>query len=80
MGEFYHKPAISLAEKAKHEKIRTKLAERKEKRKLEHKLTKIKTLGESDGEGDARNWVERNRRIQKEKEQAAKRVSNSVEL
>lgn len=74
LGEFYHKPAVSLAEKAQQEKLRTKLSERKEKRKLENKLTKIKTLGESEEDDDVNNWVERNRKIQLEKQQAAKRV------
>lgn len=75
LGEFYHKPANNLAEKAQQEKIRSRLSERKEKRHIETKLSKVKTLGESDSEEDAERWVEKNRKIQLEKDQAAKRVS-----
>lgn len=75
LGEFYHKPASNLAEKAKQEKLRSKLSEKKEKRSIEAKLSKVRTLGDSDSEEDAESWVEKNRRIQREKEQAAKRVS-----
>lgn len=75
LGEFYHKPANNLAEKAQQEKIRSRLSERKEKRHIETKLSKVKTLGESDSEEDAESWVVKNRKIQQDKDQAAKRVS-----
>lgn len=62
------------------EKIRTKLAERREKRKIDDKLSKVKTLGESDSDDDVNDWVERNRKIQYEKEQARKRAKMLEEL
>lgn len=37
LGEFYHKPAANIAEQQKSEKLRQKLQERKEKRKMELK-------------------------------------------
>lgn len=75
LGEFYHKPAGHLGAKAEQEKLKQKIAERKEKRHLEAKLTKLKTLGESDSDDDASAWVERNRKLQEEKQAAQKRVS-----
>lgn len=75
LGEFYHKPAAHLGTKAQQEKLKQKLAERKEKRQLEGKLMKVKTLGESDSDDDAGAWVERNRKLQEEKQAAQKRVS-----
>lgn len=75
LGEFYHKPAGHLGVKAEQEKLKQKLAERREKRHLEAKLTKTKKLGESDSEDDAGAWVEKNRKIQAEKHAAEKRVS-----
>lgn len=75
LGEFYHKPAGHLGAKAKQEKLKQKIAERKEKRHLEAKLTKVKTLGESDSDDDAGAWVERNRKLQEQKQAAQKRVS-----
>ncbi|XP_055613149.1 U4/U6.U5 tri-snRNP-associated protein 1-like [Uranotaenia lowii] len=74
-GEFYHKPAANLAEKTKESKIRDKLKERKEKRAVEEKLKKVKTLGEDDEVDDLKNWVSRSRdkeRLKKEAEQRAK--------
>lgn len=75
LGEFYHKPAASLSAKAKSEKLKQKLSEHREKRHVEHKLSKVKLLGESDSEDDAESWVERNRRVQNERKEAEKRVS-----
>lgn len=75
LGEFYHKPAGHLGVKAQQEKLKQKLAERKEKRKLEAKLSKVKALGESDSDDDTAAWVERNRKLQEEKQAAMKRVS-----
>lgn len=37
----------------------------------------MKTLGDSDSEDDALTWVEKSRRKQQEKEQAAKTVHDS---
>lgn len=40
-GEFLHKPADNLAEKAEAEKLREKFKQRKEKRALEEKLKRV---------------------------------------
>lgn len=74
-GEFYHKPAENLLDKAQQEKIKAKIADIKEKRQLANKLNKVRTLGESDDEeSDLGAWVERNRRIEQEKKEADRRV------
>uniref|UniRef100_A0A8C0AYL6 Spliceosome associated factor 1, recruiter of U4/U6.U5 tri-snRNP n=1 Tax=Buteo japonicus TaxID=224669 RepID=A0A8C0AYL6_9AVES len=58
------------------EEIREKLAAAKEKRLLNQKLGKIKTLGEDDPWlDDAAAWIERSRKLQQEKELAEKRVA-----
>lgn len=61
----------------KADKIKEKLAERKAKRLLEHKLAKVKKLGESSSDEDesATSWVNKNRKIVDEKKEAEKRVS-----
>lgn len=74
LGEFYHKPAENWAEKAEREKLRTKFAEHREKRQMQSKLAKVKTLGESDSDEDVLNWVDKNRKIEKAKIEAEKRV------
>ena len=43
-GEFYHKPADNLGDKTYAEKIRNKLKERKEKRMIDDKMTKVCSL------------------------------------
>lgn len=40
----------------------------------ESKLLSLKKLGDSDGEDDTSKWVERQKKLQKEKELASKRV------
>lgn len=37
LGEFYHKPAANISQQKKTDKIKEKLEERRERRKLEHK-------------------------------------------
>lgn len=74
LGEFYHKPAENLHEKAQQEKIRAKLSEIKEKRMLTGKLAKVKTLGESDSEDDSVSWVYKSRKIEHAKKEAERRV------
>lgn len=77
-GEFLHKPADDLAEKAEVKKIREKLEQRKEKRKIEEKLLKVKTLGESDDEDDvddAKKWVSSMKKKEELQKEAEKRVS-----
>lgn len=80
MGEFYHKPAANISEKTHQEKIRNRLAERKDRRKIEQKLAAVRPLGESDSDDDAQAWVSRNRKIQDEKAKAAKRAKMLEEL
>ncbi|XP_030761590.1 U4/U6.U5 tri-snRNP-associated protein 1 [Sitophilus oryzae] len=81
LGEFYHKPAENLAEKAKREKIRTKLSEHREKRHLQTKYSKVKALGEgSDSDDDVSNWVHKNRKIDHAKKEAEKRAKMLEEL
>lgn len=73
-GEFYHKPAGVFNEKTEVELLREKIASKREKRKIEEKLARIKTLGESDSDEDADAWVNKNRKIEEEKKQAKKRA------
>ncbi|XP_037881836.1 U4/U6.U5 tri-snRNP-associated protein 1 [Glossina fuscipes] len=80
-GEFFHKPADNLKEKAEAEKFREKLKQRKEKRFLETRLAHIRTLGESDEEvDDVSKWVQRNKRIADEKEEADRRAKALEEM
>lgn len=72
-GEFFHKPAGQFNEKSEVDKIREKLQAKRDKRKIEQKLAQFKTLGESDSDDDPSKWVEKNRKIQEEKEKAKKR-------
>lgn len=73
-GEFYHKPAGQFNEKSDVEKLREKIQAKRDKRKIEQKLSRIKTLGESDTDDDPSKWVEKNRKIQEEKKKAAQRA------
>ena len=73
-GEFYHKPAGQFNEKSDVEKMREKIQSKRDKRKIEEKLARIKTLGESDSDDDPSKWVEKNRKIQEEKKKAAQRA------
>lgn len=77
-GEFLHKPADDLAEKAEVKKIREKIQQKKEKRKIEDKLLKVKTLGESDEDDDlddAKKWVSSLKKKEDFRKEAEKRVS-----
>ncbi|XP_026159715.1 U4/U6.U5 tri-snRNP-associated protein 1 [Mastacembelus armatus] len=60
--------------------IREKLAAMKEKRKLNQKLGKVKTLAEDDWLDDTAAWVERSRKMAKEKEMAEKRAKLLEEM
>ncbi|CAG9863570.1 unnamed protein product [Phyllotreta striolata] len=79
-GEFYHKPAQNINEKTQQEKVRTKLQEMREKRRLSHKLSAVKTLGESDDEEDLTAWVDKSRKKAEEKLEAQKRERMLEEL
>nr|XP_023026684.1 U4/U6.U5 tri-snRNP-associated protein 1-like [Leptinotarsa decemlineata] len=81
LGEFYHKPAENLQLKAQQEKLRAKLSEIREKRQLNNKYSKVKTLGEgSDDEDDILSWVDKSREIDKAKKDAEKRARMLEEL
>ncbi|KAK2510301.1 hypothetical protein Q9233_017878 [Columba guinea] len=63
------------------EEIREKLAAAKEKRLLNQKLGKVKTLGEDDPWlDDTAAWIERSRKLQREKELADKRAKLLEEM
>lgn len=70
----------NLREKKATEELRRKLDERREKRQIEQKLSKVRTLGDADDDDDAVNWVEKSRKLQKEKEEAAKRAKMLEEM
>jgi len=81
MGEFVHKPAENLSQKAHTEKVKQRLMEHKEKRQIESKLAHVKPLGESDEDDDSSQaWVARSRRMQEERVQAEKRAKALEEL
>ncbi|XP_057652687.1 U4/U6.U5 tri-snRNP-associated protein 1 isoform X2 [Diorhabda carinulata] len=80
LGEFYHKPAENLIQKAQQEKIRSKLQEIREKRQIHSKLSSVKTLGESDSEDDLSLWVDKSRKIDQAKKEAEKRAKMLEEL
>lgn len=60
--------------------MKEKLAAMKEKRILNQKLGKVKTLAEDDWLDDTAAWVERSRKISKEKEMAEKRAKLLEEM
>lgn len=60
--------------------MREKLAALKEKRILNKKLGKVKTLAEDDWLDDTSSWVERSRKLAKEKEMAEKRAKLLEEM
>lgn len=79
-GEFYHKPAGQFNEKSEVEQLREKIQSKRDKRKIEQKLARIKTLGESDSDDDPSKWVEKNRKIQEEKKKAIARSKMFEEM
>ncbi|XP_057699482.1 U4/U6.U5 tri-snRNP-associated protein 1 [Corythoichthys intestinalis] len=69
-------PALAQKEKD----LKEKLAAMKEKRLLNQKLGKVKTLAEDDWLEDAAAWVEKSRKAAKEKEMAEKRAKLLEEM
>lgn len=67
-----HKPAESWTQNKQTEKLKEKLERSKNRREISNKLSKIKTLGESDSDEDAATWVRKNRMKQREKDRADK--------
>lgn len=60
--------------------MREKLAAMKEKRLLNQKLGKVKAIGDDDWLDDTAAWVERSRKLAKEKEMAEKRAKLLEEM
>lgn len=67
---------VSLTEKNKSDKIKARIAEKKEKRMIENKILNVKKLADSDSEEDAVSWVKKTKTIQEEMEKAKKKVIN----
>ncbi|XP_077574821.1 U4/U6.U5 tri-snRNP-associated protein 1 [Stigmatopora nigra] len=68
----------SLVQKQKD--MKEKLAAMKEKRLLNQKLGKVKTLAQDDWLEDTASWVEKSRKVAKEKEMAEKRAQLLEEM
>jgi U4/U6.U5 tri-snRNP-associated protein 1 len=79
-GEFYHKPAGQFNEKTEVELLREKIQAKRDKRKIEDKLARIKTLGEADSGDDATAWVDKSRKIDDEKKKAKMRTQMFEEM
>ncbi|XP_050535297.1 U4/U6.U5 tri-snRNP-associated protein 1 [Daktulosphaira vitifoliae] len=79
-GEFVHKPAASITERNRIDKIKTKIAERKQKRLIESKMLNVKKLADSDSEEDAVSWVQKTKNIQEEREKAKKKAQELEEM
>lgn len=60
------------------EKLREKIAAQREKRLLKERLLKTKTLGDGDDVEDTSSWVSKSRKIEKDRKEAEKRVSERV--
>lgn len=75
-----HKPAVNITAKKETDKFKEKMERMKEKRKHSQKLSKVKTLGESDSGDDVSSWVKKSRKIQTDKELAAKRAKMLEEM
>lgn len=71
---------INPAAIKKQKEMREKLAAVKEKRILNQKLGKVKTLADEDWLDDTSAWVERSRKLAKEKELAEKRAKLLEEM
>ncbi|ESP02865.1 hypothetical protein LOTGIDRAFT_156816 [Lottia gigantea] len=80
-NEDVHAPAVNWSEQKKTESLREKMAVMREKRLINQKLGKVKTLGESDSDDDGvLGWVKKSRQVQKEKDLAAKRAKLLEEM
>lgn len=79
-GEFYHKPAGTFNEKNQLEKMRDKLKEKREKRKIDSKLSRVKTLGDSDSGDDLSSWVNKSRKLEELKKEAQRKAKMLEEM
>lgn len=66
---------MSITEKNKSDKIKARIAEKKEKRLIENKILNVKKLADSDSEEDTTSWVNKTKTIQEEMEKAKKKVT-----
>lgn len=78
--DFIHAPAENLTEKRETEKLRERLALRKEKRRLETKLLESKGLADEDSDDDASAWVRKQKEAVEQKLLAEKRARELDEL
>lgn len=69
---------VSITEKNKSDKIKARIAEKKEKRMIENKILNVKKLADSDSEEDAVSWVKKTKNIQEEMEKAKKKVTDKI--
>ncbi|RZF44531.1 hypothetical protein LSTR_LSTR002304 [Laodelphax striatellus] len=74
MGEFVHRPADNIAAKLKAEKLKAKLAEKKERRAIENKLSRVKKLAEDSDDDDTSAWILKSRKIEEERKKAEKKA------
>lgn len=71
----------NIGQKKATEELRRRIEEKREKRKIEQRFAKANELGEvSDEDDNAASWVEKLRRIQQAKEEAAKRAKMLEEM
>ncbi|KAL3873610.1 hypothetical protein ACJMK2_036706 [Sinanodonta woodiana] len=75
-----HVPATNMGSIKQTEKLREKVELMKDKRQVLRKLSKVKTLGDSDSDEDSAAWVRKMRAIQKEKDLADKRAKMLEEM
>ena len=70
-----HVPAVNLVAIKKTEQLREKMAQIKEKRRINKMLGKVKTLADSDDDEDnVLSWVKKSRKIEIEREKAEQRA------
>lgn len=77
-----HKPAVNISDLKKTEAFKEKMEQIREKRRLNKKLGKVKTLGESDDDEDdgALAWIKKSRKLEKEKAKANQRAKLLEEM
>ena len=71
-----------MGQKKRTDELKRKLDERKEKRKIEQRLAHVRTIAElaTEEDDDVSSWVEKSRKVQKEKEEAEKRAKVLEEM
>ncbi|KAL9958681.1 hypothetical protein ACROYT_G035730, partial [Oculina patagonica] len=83
LKEDVHVPAVNMSDQKETEKFKRKLEEMREKRRINKKLGKVKSLGagDSDDDGDsAMSWVNKSRKMEREKSLAEKRAQLLAEM